>query len=188
MTQSNVFETQALLYLNELYGYAYKLTKNKDWAEDLVQETYFKSLKKYREFEEPGKIKSLLFRICHNTFIDQYRNKKSGPKIFSMEDLNSTQEWHPESPASFSPDARLMSEALSDNIKAALEAIPVEWRETLLLKAIHEFNYEEISKITNVPIGTVASRLGRARTAIKKYLADHKDKGLEGNLILLGII
>ncbi|MCZ2357216.1 MAG: sigma-70 family RNA polymerase sigma factor [Bacteroidia bacterium] len=165
------FETAMLPHLRSLYHFAYRLVGNADDANDLVQETYLKAFRFFHSFQKGSNEKAWLFRILKNSFINQYRKVTREPGKIDYEEaelfLNTGRARYAES-----IDARdkLFENALGDEISGALSALPDEFRMIVVLCDIENFSYEEIARITDVPIGTVRSRLHRARKMMKDKL------------------
>jgi RNA polymerase sigma-70 factor, ECF subfamily len=166
------FETCALQCLESLLGYARHLARREDEAEDLVQEAYARVLAYRGRLADPREVRPLLFRIVHNLFVDQYRSRRRGPVMIPMED----EEHRGTSPgerlsAGSTPLSELLKHSFSDETECALRSLDEGLRAALCLREIEEFSYEEISEILEIPIGTVRSRLSRARRAMARHLA-----------------
>ncbi len=163
------FETLALEHMDAVYRMALQLTRRPDEASDLVQETYLRALRASGRFEERGGgVRAWLFTILHNTFYSQVKRAKKAPiavdEFYSAESDETTPG---EAPAAWNIRS-LDWEHVDDRLKSAIEELKPEHRETLLLWGVEGLKYREIADITGVPIGTVMSRLHRAR----KILAD----------------
>lgn len=165
------FETCALDCLDSLLGYARHLARNEDEAKDLVQEAYSRVLAYRDKVAHPREARPLLFRILHNLFVDQYRSRQRGPLMIPMQEIEGRV---PEIATRLvdraSPLNHLLKDCLSDEMECALRTLDEGLRETLCLREIEDFTYEEISEILEVPIGTVRSRLSRARRAMARQL------------------
>lgn len=166
------FETEALPHLDDLYRYALRLSRRPENAEDLVQETFARAFKTRERLTERKAIRPTLFRILHNLYVDEWRARTRGPLMISTDSIQD--EYEADSLPFLidrqNPRDLLLQEALSDEIEEALAGLDEAWRQTILLREIEEFSYEEISRITEVPIGTVRSRLARARKALAEKL------------------
>lgn len=165
------FEVLALECLDALYGYALRLSRQPETADDLVQSTFAKALGRREMFDSPQSVRPLLFRILHNQFVDDWRARRRGPSIVSMDGLVAR------GPAGFpafcadgNPRDELLKSALSDEVEAALETLDEDLRQTLMLREIEDMSYQEISDVTDVPLGTVRSRLARARRKLASIL------------------
>src|ERR687895_1657617 len=167
------FDRDVLPLLPSLYGAALRMTRNPADAEDLLQETTLRAYRGFASFEEGTNLKAWLYRILTNSFINTYRKKQREPKtVDGPDDLD---EWFlfdrlgAESVERSAEDDVL--ERIPDaDVKAALESIPENFRIAVLLADVEGFSYKEIAEITEVPIGTVMSRLHRGRKALEKAL------------------
>lgn len=180
------FEENAMAYVDSLYNMALRLVFNKEEAEDLVQETYLKAYRFFNTFQKGTNIKAWLFKILRNTFINKYRKTVSTPSESFFEDIESVQASVPyeeeaksgESVDTLEKKYNDLGSLVDDEVKNALDSLPVEYREAILLSDVEELSYKDISEITNVPIGTVKSRLNRGRGLLQKsLLAYAKDRG-----------
>lgn len=163
------FDRLALEQLDAVYRMALQLTKRPEEAQDLVQETYVKALRSAAGFEERGGgIRSWLFTILHNTFYSRVKREQRGPT--SVEEFFEADEREalPGEPPPAWDLKSLDWEHVDERLKRAIEELSPEHREALLLWGVEGLKYREIADITGVPIGTVMSRLHRAR----KQLAD----------------
>lgn len=185
-TRRREFEEHAMTHVDSLYNMALRLVFNKEEAEDLVQETYLKAYRFFDTFQKGTNIKAWLFKILRNTFINQYRKTVSTPGEIFFEDIESVH-----AGASYEEEAKDgesvdtlekkyndLGSLLDDEVKNALDSLPIEYREAILLSDVEELSYKDISEITNVPIGTVKSRLNRGRGLLQKSLLTYaKDRG-----------
>jgi RNA polymerase sigma-70 factor (ECF subfamily) len=167
------FENLALPQLDAVYRMALQLARHPDEAADLVQETYLKALKAAHRYEEQGGgIRPWLFKILHNVFYTRL-DKAKRERFLGQED-----EAAPEStgPAPDEPPpawnlADLDWEHVDERLKAAIDRLKPEYRSVLLLWGVESMKYREIADIQNIPIGTVMSRLHRARTILAEELS-----------------
>ena len=180
------FEENAMAYVDSLYNMALRLVFNKEDAEDLVQETYLKAFRFFDTFQKGTNIKAWLFKILRNTFINKYRKTVSMPGEIFFEDIESVNtSAHNEEGAKSGESVDTLEKKyndlgslVDDEVKNALDSLPVEYREAILLSDVEELSYKDISEITNVPIGTVKSRLNRGRGLLQKSLLTYaKDRG-----------
>ncbi|TLD40372.1 MAG: RNA polymerase sigma-70 factor, ECF subfamily [Candidatus Jettenia ecosi] len=180
------FEEIAMRHIDSLYNMALRLILNKEEAEDLVQETYLKAYRFFNTFEKGTNIKAWLFKILRNTFINKYRKTMSMPNEFFYEDTESLnnhvtydQEKRSEEPSdTLESKYTDLSNLMEDDVKHAIDSLPLEYRETVLLSDVEELPYKDIAEITNVPIGTIKSRLNRGRKLLQKSLREYaKDRG-----------
>lgn len=168
------FEEEFLPQIDALYTFAYHLTYNEEDANDLVQETYLKAYRFIDKYIEGTNAKAWLFKILKNAFINQYRKKSKQPTKVDFEEIIS---YHDEEDASYSGYLDLREEMfqhmMGDEVTTAINSLPVDFRVVILLCDIEGFTYEEISKILDIPIGTVRSRLHRARNMLKERLKEY---------------
>ena len=170
------FEKEALPYLDQLYGAAMRLTRNTHDAEDLVQEAYAKAFASFHQYTQGTNIKAWLYRILNNTFISGYRKSKRQPQHTYTTDM---EDWH-EYAASTHMSSGLDSaetEALENmedsDVRQALEKLPSDRQMIVYLADVEGFSYQEIAEIMNIPMGTVMSRLHRARRQLRSLLTDY---------------
>lgn len=179
--QERIFEEEFLPQIDALYNFAYHLTYDDDDANDLVQETYLKAFRFIENYHEGTNAKAWLFKILKNAFINQYRRKTKQPTKVDYEEVAN---FHDEEDTQYSSYQDLREEMfqhmMGDEVTTAINALPVDFRLVILLCDIEGFTYEEISKIVNIPIGTVRSRLHRARNMLKEKLQEYaKSLGYE---------
>lgn len=172
-----LFEKEFYPHINALYTFAFHLTYNEDDANDLVQDTYLKAYRFIDSFERGTNAKAWLFRILKNTFINEYRRKRKEPSKIDYEDVVKYQDAEENNYIGF-VDLRheIFQGMLGDEITKAINSLDVEFRTIILLCDIEEFSYEEIAKILDIPIGTVRSRLHRARGMLKEKIKDYAKK------------
>ena len=165
-TRSADFEQLALPLFASLYNHAFWLTRNQAEAEDLVQETFTKSLRAFDSFQTGTNFKAWIFRILRNTFLTTRTGILASSTVF-LED-------HPDTLASTAsgptPEDNLIRLDNEAALHSALEQIPPQLREALLLCDVEEIKYKDIAVILDIPIGTVMSRISRARTALRQLL------------------
>jgi len=153
------------------------MTRNSADAEDLVQETYLKAYRAYDRFEEGTNLKAWMYRILTNSYINRYRAKQRRPDesdIADVEDMYLYRRLGGENSELGSSAEDAFLESVTDTqVKAALEAIPENFRMAVLLADVEGFAYKEIAQILDVPIGTVMSRIHRGRKALEKQLHDY---------------
>jgi RNA polymerase sigma-70 factor (ECF subfamily) len=161
------FEQLAMPLFDSLYNFAGWLTGNREEAEDLVQETYLKALKGFSSFQQGTNFRAWIFRILRNTFLTSrtgLQALRTIPIDYADEATTAiavTEE---------TPESLLLGRASDEAIQRAVEQLPVIFREVLLLCDVEEMSYEEISQTVAIPIGTVMSRLHRARRALREGL------------------
>ena len=169
-----IFEEEFLPQIDALYTFAYHLTYNEEDANDLVQETYLKAYRFVESYNEGTNAKAWLFRILKNAFINQYRKRSKLPTQVDYEEIIN---FHDEEDSNYSSflDLReeMFQDMMGDEVTTAINALPVDFRVVILLCDIEGFTYEEIAKIIDIPIGTVRSRLHRARNMLKEQLKSY---------------
>jgi RNA polymerase sigma-70 factor (ECF subfamily) len=164
-----IFEEEFMPQIDALYTFAYHLTYNEEDANDLVQETYMKAYRFIDKYKEGTNAKAWLFKILKNAFINQYRRKSKQPTKVDYEDIAGYQEGDDDTSYADLREEMFQS-MMGDEVTNAINALPVDFRVVILLCDIEGFTYEEISKILDIPIGTVRSRLHRARNMLKDKL------------------
>ena len=171
------FAELAMPYMDALYSAALRMTRNPADAEDLVQETYLRAYRGFGGFQEGTNLKAWLYKILTNTFINIYRAKKRRPDEVDFDDaedfflfrrlggLEAAQ-------AGRTPESEVLEAMPEQVVKDAIEALPEQFRVAVLLADVEGFSYKEIAEITEVPIGTVMSRLHRGRKQLQARLWD----------------
>jgi RNA polymerase sigma-70 factor (ECF subfamily) len=160
------FEALAMPLFDSLYNFAHWLAQDRHEAEDLVQETYAKALKGFKSFRAGTNFRAWMFKILRNTFL----TSRAGLSYANSLPLEPGDEDSllPVSPAT--PETVVITQDLGDALQQAIEALPVPFREVLLLADVEEMSYQEISETLSIPIGTVMSRLARARKGARQKL------------------
>ena len=157
----------ALVHLDALYSFALSLTRNPPDAEDLVQETYLRALRFAHRFQPGTHLRAWLFQILRNTFLTFYRRKARELAILDKEVSDGAEEeWDLAAPSS--PVATAL------DLERALAELPEEFRSVLLLADLEGFALSEVGEIMDTPVGTVKSRLFRARRLVRRRLADYR--------------
>jgi RNA polymerase sigma-70 factor (ECF subfamily) len=169
------FAEQAMQYAPQLYSGALRMTRNQADAEDLVQDTFLRGYRSFHTFEEGSNLRAWLFRILTNSFINSYRAKQRRPAESDIDDVEDLYLYKRIGPleASRSAEDQLFDLFTDDEVKAALEALPDNFRIPVLLADVEGFSYKEIAEMMDVPVGTVMSRLHRGRKAMQKRLFDY---------------
>jgi RNA polymerase sigma factor (sigma-70 family) len=157
------FEELAIPLFDSLYNFARWLTKNQNDAEDLVQETYLKAFRSFASFEPGTNFRAWIFQILKNTFLGSCSKleRRMTLALASEEDLPTT---------SATPESQLMGLTDIEAVRSAIEQLPVIFREVILLSDVEDAPYREIAEILSIPMGTVMSRLARARKMVRDSL------------------
>ncbi|MGI8492049.1 MAG: sigma-70 family RNA polymerase sigma factor [Acidimicrobiales bacterium] len=171
------FAELAMEHMGSLYSAALRMTRNPSDAEDLVQETYLKAYRAFASFQAGTNLKAWLYKILTNTFINSYRAKKRRPEQTDLDDVEELYLYRrlgglEAVAASRSAEEEVLEHFTDADVKAAVEALPEQFRMAVLLADVEGFAYKEIAEILDVPIGTVMSRLHRGRKALQKTLHD----------------
>lgn len=175
--RDEIFEKEFLPQMDALYNFAFHLTYNEDDANDLVQETFLKSYRFIDSYQQGTNAKAWLFKILKNGFINDYRRKSKRPMQVDFDPLVNYSDTDDDSSVQIVDLRQKMFQGLvGDEVTRALNDLPVDFRTVILLCDIEEFSYEEIAKIIDIPIGTVRSRLHRARNLLKEKLREYAIK------------
>ena len=164
------FSQAAMEHLDALYGYALALTRNMTEAEDLVQETYLRAASAPHQPDSNGNLKSWLFVIMRNAWLNQVRHRNSGPKFVDLETSA------PPVGIEENPHVVYLRKLEREQVQQAIESLPDAYREIVVLRDIEGFTYQEIATVLDCPAGTVMSRLGRARGRLRKLLSTWQPK------------
>jgi len=164
--QPDSFEDLAMPLFDQLYNFARWLTQNREEAEDLVQETYTKALKGFSSFQLGTNSPAWMYRILRNTFL----TSRTGLRAASTVSLDSEEDGPELAVENETPETILMRSSNSQLVQSAIDDLPVHYRETLLLCDVEEMSYREIAETLSIPIGTVMSRLSRARHTLRDHL------------------
>ncbi len=168
-SQAASFEALAMPLFASLYNFAHWLTQNREEAEDLVQEAYVKALKGFSGFQAGSNFRAWMYRILRNTFLTSRTGLKTAPTM-PLDDEEQDKASLPS--AHDTPESLLLARADRQIIQAALARLPVHFREVILLCDVEEMTYQEIADALAIPIGTVMSRLSRARKAMRQLLGE----------------
>ncbi len=188
MADQATFADQAMGHMAALYAAAMRMTRNRADAEDLVQEAYLRAYRGFGGFQEGTNLKAWLFRILTNTYINIYRAKQRRPEETELDDVEELYLYRRLASVDTATRGRSAEhdvlERITDHeVKAAIEALPEQFRLPVYLADVEGFAYKEIAEILDIPIGTVMSRLHRGRKGLEKRLHDFV---IEQHLITTG--
>jgi len=167
-----LFEEMVMPLFDSLYNFACWLTSDRDEAEDLVQETVAKALRGFGSFEPNTNFRAWIFRILRNTFL----TSRTGLKATSTVQLEDDAEVRTVAVTTDTPETILLGALDEKAVREAIGELPIPYREVILLCELEELSYKEIAEALAIPIGTVMSRLSRARNALRDKLST---KGLK---------
>ncbi len=171
------FEAEVLPFVDSLYSTAYRMSRNRQDAEDLLQETYLRAYKYYDKFQEGTNFKAWLFKILKNTFINRYRKRQRQPLKNSFDEIEGSFELKllesPLTARGATPEEELMVDALDQDVQQALEALPEDYRTAVELADLQGLSYREIADQLGIPLGTVMSRLYRGRRKLEAVLLEY---------------
>jgi RNA polymerase sigma factor (sigma-70 family) len=164
------FEDLAMPLFDALYNFARWLAGDSSDAEDLVQETYLKALRSFASFQSGTNFRAWIFRILKNTFLSSFstlERRMTDAMVADEDGLELAVDTE-------TPETILMNRSSSQLMQCAIDDLPVHYRETLLLCEVEEMSYQEIAEVLSIPIGTVMSRLARARKAVRESLCSSR--------------
>ncbi len=177
-----LFEQQALPYMDQLYAAAMRMTRNPADAADLVQETFVKAFAAFGQYQQGSNLKAWLYRIQTNTFINLYRKRQRDPYQGTIDDLEDWQLGSAQSATATitrSAEAEAIDHLPDSAVKDALQSIPEDFRLAVYFADVEGFSYQEIADIMKTPVGTVMSRLHRGRRMLRELLTGYAhDRGI----------
>ncbi len=172
--KQQVFNQEFMPHVNSMYNFAHRLTFDEDDAKDLVQDTFMKAFRFIESFEKGTNAKAWLFRILKNSFINDFRKKSKAPSKVDYQEVetyyNSDEV---NTPITTDLRAETVHDLIGDEISNALNSLDVDFRTVIILCDLEGFKYDEMAKILDIPIGTVRSRLHRARILLKEKLSEY---------------
>src|ERR1700687_5133082 len=171
--QLDSFEELAMPLFDQLYNFAHWLTQNREEAEDLVQETYAKALKGFSSFQLGTNFRAWMYRILRNTFL----TSRTGLKVTMTVPLEPEEDGPELAVECATPETILFERANRELLQSAIDDLPEYFREILLLCEVEEMSYQEIAETLSIPVGTVMSRLSRARKTLRDGLGLPFKKG-----------
>ncbi len=171
-----IFDEEFMPHADALYNFSYHLTGNEEDANDLFQEALLKAWRFIARYEEGTNAKAWLFTIAKNAFINEYRKRVRTPNRVELQDYITHQDKE-DTPLTGSLDMRqeMFQFLMGDEVTMAINQLAVDFRTVILLSDVEDFTYEEIAKILDIPIGTVRSRLHRARNMLKTKLKEYAE-------------
>lgn len=172
-----IFDGEFMPHADALYNFSYHLTGNEDDANDLFQEALLKAWRFIDKYEAGTNAKAWLFTIAKNAFINEYRRKVKTPNRVELQDFVTYQD-REDTPLTSGMDLReeMFQYLMGDEVTLAINQLPVDFRTVILLSDVEDFKYDEIATILDIPIGTVRSRLHRARNLLKEKLKTYAEK------------
>jgi len=166
------FEDEALVHLDGLYGLALRLSGGDGArAEDLVQEAVLKAYRSWDRFEVGTNCRAWLMTILRNTFINQFRRQKSRPPDVEFDEVADRPATHALYEAD--PEGRLFDHIIDARVIAAIDDLPEEFRVAVVLSDLEGLSYQEVAELMDIPVGTVKSRLFRARRRLQERLYEY---------------
>ena len=170
-------EAEALSHIDALYRTALRMTRNPADAEDLVQEAYLRAFRSLHQFRPGTNLRAWIFRIMTNAYINEYRKRSRRPASSSLDDLEEFYLYDHLIDSGVQPTSERPEDVVLDRLTAtdvidALDGLSDDFREVVLLADVEGFSYREIAEIMDIPVGTVMSRLYRARRRLQKALFD----------------
>ncbi len=190
MTPQEDFTHDAMQYAPQLFSTAMRMTRNRNNAEDLVQETFIKAWRSFATYQQGTNLRAWLFRIMTNTYINKYNAQQRKPTETELDDVEELFLYKrlgavDQSQLSQSAEDQMLSMFTDDEVKNALEELPDQFRIPVLMSDVEGFSYKEIAEILEIPLGTVMSRLHRGRKSMQKMLYEYaKKRGLINEALL----
>jgi len=170
-------ESEALTHIDALYRTALRMTRHQSDAEDLVQEAYLRAFRALDQFRDGTNLRAWLFRIMTNAYINEYRKRSRRPVNSSLDDIEEFYLYDHlidsgVQPNSERPEDIVLNRLTADDVLGSLDSLSDDFRHVVLLADVEGFTYREIAEILDIPVGTVMSRLYRARRKLQSSLYD----------------
>ena len=177
--RQRAFQREALPHSDVLYNFALRMTNNAADAEDLLQETFLKAFRFWDKYEQGTNIRAWLFRIMKNSYINRYRRESKEPETVDYDEVkNFYNTIRGESADPNDLQEAIFGNLLDDDVTGAIAELPEDFRTVLILSDIEGLTYEEIADFADIPLGTVRSRLHRARKVLRARLLEYaRDRG-----------
>ncbi len=170
-----LFQSLLMPELGALFRTALRMTRNREDAEDLVQEAITKAFSAFDRFEEGTNFRAWIFRILTNTFINNYYRVRDKQKLPSLDEMEEDTSFQPAFKGT-TPEEALLNTLTKEDILRAIESIPLEFRAVVVLILIEGFSYKDAAEVLGIPIGTVMSRLHRGRKLLQKILWEYSNR------------
>ena len=170
--QKKLFQELLMPELGALFRTALRMTRNREDAEDLVQETTTKAFSAFDRFEEGTNFRAWIFKILTNTFINNYYRVRERDKLPSLDEMEEESAFQPVFEG-ISPEQALLNTLTKEDIQKAIDVIPIDFKSVVILNLVEGFSYKETAEILDIPIGTVMSRLHRGRKILQKLLWEY---------------
>ncbi len=169
-----IFDEEFMPHVDSMYNFAYRLTFDEDDSKDLVQDTYMKAFRFINSFQKGTNSKAWLFRILKNSFINDFRKKSKQPAKVDYQEVENYYN-SDDIDESKTVDLRVetLKDMMGDEVTIALNSLAIDFRTVIILCDLEGFTYEEMAKILDIPIGTIRSRLHRARNLLKQRLSSY---------------
>jgi len=165
------FEREALVHLDALYRVALRLTGNAADADDLVQETMLKAYRAWHQYQPGTNAKGWLLTILRHAFINEYRRRVRHPETVDLDAIEPFAVL--DERQDDDPQGQFFDRIVDDEVLRAIDALPEQFREAVVLSDVEGMSYEEVARILDVPIGTVKSRLFRGRRLLQAKLYEY---------------
>jgi RNA polymerase sigma-70 factor (ECF subfamily) len=170
ISKTRGFEEVALVHMDSVHKYALYIAKNESDARDLVQEAYFRAYRSFDKFRAGTNCKAWLFTILRHTFINTVFSQRKRPQMIPLSEIN---EHEIGLSGDADPEGIIFGNLFDDDMAAAIDSLPTNYRTTILLADIEGYSYKEIAERVGCPIGTVMSRLSRGRSLLRESLQDY---------------